>query len=43
MIRHWLSIIPALAISGQAVADQYHYQNVLIGDRAMGMGGALEL
>lgn len=40
MVRHWLGIIPALALSGQAFADQYHYQNVLIGDRAMGMGGA---
>ena len=26
--------------SAGALADQYHYQNVIIGDRAMGMGGA---
>lgn len=30
----------ALAIATTAVADEFHYNNILIGDRASGMGGA---
>ncbi len=35
-------VLPAclLAFAPWAVADQYHYDNMLIGDRASGMGGA---
>src|SRR5690349_8952059 len=28
------------ALAGAAQADQFHYNNVIMGDRAMGMGGA---
>lgn len=34
------AIVTALAASGLAHADVFHYSNVLIGDRAMGLGGA---
>ena len=34
------SAILGLGLSGLALADQFHYQNVLMGDRAMGLGGA---
>lgn len=32
--------LAGLLVSGAATADQYHYNNMLIGDRASGMGGA---
>lgn len=35
-----LGIVIALAWGGTATADEYHYTNILIGDRASGMGGA---
>lgn len=41
--RTWPSFCLALAISAlgnNASADEYHYNNVLIGDRATGLGGA---
>ena len=34
------AIIFLLSISSNAFADGYHYNNILIGDRASGMGGA---
>lgn len=33
-------LVMVLTVNNQAMADQYHYQNVLIGDRAIGLGGA---
>ena len=33
-------VVLGMGLSGAAVADQFHYQNVLMGDRAMGLGGA---
>ncbi len=35
-----LALAGALAIPALALADQYHYNEMLIGDRAAGMGGA---
>lgn len=32
--------VVGLALSGLALADQFHYNNLLLGDRAMGLGGA---
>ena len=33
-------VILGLFLCSPAMADQFHYQNVLMGDRAMGLGGA---
>jgi hypothetical protein len=36
-----ITVLGLLAsLSGKALADQYHYNNLLIGTRALGMGGA---
>lgn len=35
----WIGCL-ALSLSGGLRADQYHYSNLLVGDRAIGMGGA---
>lgn len=35
-----LSVIAGLSFSGTVLADQYHYKDMLIGDRAAGLGGA---
>lgn len=35
-----LFLILALSVPAAALADEYHYNNILIGDRASGMGGA---
>lgn len=35
-----LSLVALLGLPGRARADETHYQNVFIGDRAFGMGGA---
>ncbi len=32
--------LAALMAAGTAIADDYHYNNIIIGDRATGMGGA---
>jgi long-subunit fatty acid transport protein len=39
-ITRIVSLLGLLAAAGTAGADQYHNQNLLIGDRASGMGGA---
>jgi len=40
-MRFWAVIVMSLlVVSSNVVADQFHYNNVLIGDRASGMGGA---
>lgn len=36
----WLSLAVSVLLAGQASADIYHYNNVIVGNRAMGMGGA---
>jgi len=38
-ITAWLFVFVA-ALAGAAAADEFHYNNFLIGDRASGMGGA---
>ncbi len=38
--KWWLLLSLGLLLSPHASADQFHYQNILIGDRAIGMGGA---
>lgn len=35
-----LLVIVICSLAGQAIADEYHYNSLLIGDRASGMGGA---
>lgn len=35
-----LSVLTGLVISGQSFADEHHYKDILIGDRAAGLGGA---
>ena len=35
-----LSVLAGLVISGQTLADEYHYKDILVGDRAAGLGGA---
>ncbi|MFK7872696.1 MAG: hypothetical protein AB8C84_05920 [Oligoflexales bacterium] len=37
---HHVLLMLLLSVPVQALADQYHYSNVLIGDRAIGLGGA---
>jgi long-chain fatty acid transport protein len=39
-IAHCSLLIASLFIVSPAFADEYHYNNILIGDRASGMGGA---
>lgn len=39
MVSAWLVVI-VVALAGFAAADEFHYNNFLIGDRAAGMGGA---
>lgn len=34
------ALIALTAVCGSALADDYHYNNILIGDRATGLGGA---
>jgi len=39
----WFTILPiayCLLLTGPAFADDLHYNNILVGDRAAGMGGA---
>lgn len=40
MWPHRLLALATAALAAPALADQYHYNNILIGDRASGMGGA---
>ena len=40
-MRFWALLVAVFFVgSSVAVADQFHYNNVLVGDRASGMGGA---
>ncbi len=41
-VRHWRTLVLAFAsaTAQQSTADEYHYNNMLIGDRAAGLGGA---
>ena len=43
MMKRWIPVASfalSLVTAAKLHADQYHYNNVLIGDRAMGLGGA---
>lgn len=37
---HFLCVIAMLLYSSSATCDQFHYNNIIIGDRAIGLGGA---
>jgi long-chain fatty acid transport protein len=39
-MRKVVLIVGLLGFSREVLADQFHYQNIIIGDRALGMGGA---
>lgn len=40
IIRTSLTLLSGLAIASSVQADQYHYKDILVGDRAAGLGGA---
>jgi len=40
LFRLFLALVLAVSFSSAAWADSYHYRNIIVGDRASGMGGA---
>lgn len=39
VVKSWFFLL-LVVVSKSAFSDQFHYQNIIIGDRALGMGGA---